>query len=363
MRLALINLTSGGLSGGYLKYLRRLVPLLARDERVERLRVYVPPSAHVEAPEVELHSWPAGRGWRGLRAELDGFGPDVVFIPTARWLDTGRPTVVMVRNMEPLLRAGWRNPLAEELRNVVRAREARRACERASRVIAVSAHVRDFLQRAWHIDPQRVGLVYHGVDEVERPLRPASLAGLGEGPFVFTAGSIRPARGLEDLLEALPAVGPLRDWPLVIAGGVDPRMGPCAERLKSLARRNGLEGRLVWAGKLRPAEMAWCYGRCGLFVMTSRAEACPNTALEALGAGCLAVSTDQPPMPEFFADAALYYRRRDPSHLAERLTEAASMAPDRAAAHRHAARARAGEFRWADTARRTVDELIRAARP
>ena len=36
MRIAVVNLTSGGLSGGYRKYLARLMPLLASDPRVQR---------------------------------------------------------------------------------------------------------------------------------------------------------------------------------------------------------------------------------------------------------------------------------------------------------------------------------------
>ena len=42
MKVAIVNLTSGGMSGGYLKYLRTLVPLLRQDPRISRLDVFVP---------------------------------------------------------------------------------------------------------------------------------------------------------------------------------------------------------------------------------------------------------------------------------------------------------------------------------
>jgi glycosyltransferase involved in cell wall biosynthesis len=94
--------------------------------------------------------------------------------------------------------------------------------------------------------------------------------------------------------------------------------------------------------------------------MTSRAEACPNIVLEALANGAIAVSTDHPPMPEFFGDAALYYRERNASHLAARLAQALSLSFNARGHLRDSARARAEQFTWEATARATVNELSRA---
>jgi alpha-1,3-rhamnosyl/mannosyltransferase len=95
---------------------------------------------------------------------------------------------------------------------------------------------------------------------------------------------------------------------------------------------------------------------CGAFVMTSRAEACPNTALEAMSAGAMIVSVDHEPMPEFFGDAALYYRAGDARALAERISTvlAGRVSPPEIAAR---ARARAAGFTWSTTADRTIHEL------
>src|SRR5262245_49473098 len=103
MRLAVVNLTSGGLSGGYAKYLHRLIPMLRADPRVKGLSVFMPPGiAWNDAPGVDIATWPRNdaRGlYRRLRERVRALDPDVVFIPTARWLDFGGvPTVVMVRN-------------------------------------------------------------------------------------------------------------------------------------------------------------------------------------------------------------------------------------------------------------------------
>ena len=91
--------------------------------------------------------------------------------------------------------------------------------------------------------------------------------------------------------------------------------------------------------------------------MTSRAEACPNTVLEAMSHGCVSVSTDQPPMPEFFGAAAIYYRAGDAGDLARQIGSLQPAGSSGQDALRHAARERAGTFAWSQTARRTIDEL------
>ena len=95
---------------------------------------------------------------------------------------------------------------------------------------------------------------------------------------------------------------------------------------------------MVWAGQLTEPEMAWCFGHCEAFVMTSRAEACPNVALEAMSHGCRVVSTSQPPMPEFFGEAAAYYRGGDARDLARAVRGLLGESPEACRNRREAAR-------------------------
>ena len=371
MKIAIVNLTGGGLSGGYRKYLRHLTPVLKSGNKGSSPIFFVHEALR-DTPgleHVEVRCWPARDhlfGYRRLKAALRALAPDVVFIPSARWIDLGViPTVVMVRNMEPLEVPFGENPLLEKLKNVVRAREARNACRCATRVIAVSQHVKDFLVSRWSIPAERVGLVYHGIDRVEPvpesakpPALPPSIQ-----DFIFTAGSIRPARGLEDLVGALGRLAQQGErHPVVIAGAVDAGMAACKRKLDVMARRLGVFDRIAWAGPLSAAQMSWCYDHCRLFVMTTRAEACPNTALEAMAHGCHAVVTDKAPLPEFFENSALYYRAGDPNSLANGIAKALGTGVQERARLQEAARARAAAFQWNQTAQRTLDELLRAAR-
>jgi glycosyltransferase involved in cell wall biosynthesis len=365
MHIAIVNATSGGMSGGYEKYLRRLTPLLRADRRVTRISMISHPDAKVPRAEgVDYLTWAIGDSRRGspdLRARLAHLEPAVVFIPNARLLGIrDRPTTVMVRNMEPLVLPFAGNSMLDKLRNVARRRAARVACRDAVRVIAVSRYVRDFLVENWLVEAGKIATVYHGVDappddaELHRPVNlPAE-----RRPMLFSAGSVRPARGLEDAIQAV-ALLARRDVPvtLALAGVVDRGAEAYQRRLIGLAESLGVAGQIAWLGRLDAAEMGWCFRHTEAVVLTTRIEACPNVALEAMSYGATSVVGNNPPLPEFFRDAALYYVSTDAESLAERLLELLATTPhDRAALGARAAR-RANDFSWQTTASRTLDEL------
>jgi glycosyltransferase involved in cell wall biosynthesis len=336
---------------------------------VRQLSMFLPPRSFAETSieGVECKTWPENDHRRGhlvLKGALKRLAPDVIFVPTARWLSNGHvPSLVMVRNMEPLVAPIRGNPVSESIRNLARAYVAREACRRATRLVAVSGFVRDFLVHHWHVSPDKAAVIYHGVEEPHargEPKAPAKLRGLEASNFLFTIGSIRAARGLDDVVRALAkssrgSVG----HRLLIAGEPSEATRSYRDRMLRLVDKLGLVSQVVWLGQLSEAESSWCYLNCAAFVMTSRVEACPNTVLEAMSHGCLCVSTDDPPMPEFFRDVALYYRASDSDDLARKLDAALSLSAVEAKAMRDRASSRARVFSWDQTARLTVDELAK----
>ena len=345
MRVAVVNLTGGGFSGGYRKYLDRLLPLLVEDGRVRALEVFGPGST---------------------RHEVSQLVPDVVFIPTARWSNFGpAPVVSMVRNMEPLTVPFAGNPAGERFKNLARARAARRACRRGDRIIAVSEYVRDFLVDRWAIDGSKIGVVEHGVDrpvaKTEAP-RPRALRADVAAPFVFTAGSLRPARGLEDAIRAL---GTLRDRglsPTLVVAGSSAGSNGYESRMRRLAADCGVEPLVMWTGQLPAGEMSWCYHHCSCFLMTSRAEACPNVLLEAMAHGTVCVSVRRRPMTDMLGEAGMYYTLGEPADLADRIAGALALGPSARERLSSSTLARVADRGWDRTATRTVDQLELATR-
>lgn len=368
MRIAVVNLTGGGLSGGYRKYLQNIMPIMVKDARVTDLKVFLPAGNDnlILGSTVTVHSIPSFTMLRTvswLKKEMAVWKPDVVFIPTARVFSCGDiPVIVMIRNMEPLVVPFIGNPARECIINIGRIMIARQACRRADRVIAVSNYVKKYLVEKWHIKEHRIGVVYHGIKA--EPHRSGNseraIASLESFPFIFTAGSIRPARGLEDIIRALAILNTKQSIQLAIGGNVDPGMDRYFIKLKKLAENLGITECIHWLGKLNDSEMAWYYSHCDAFIMTSRVEACPNVVLEAMANGCICVSTKTPPMPEFFKDWAFYYPPGDGQALSQAIKLALGIDSYKKSELSEVAKKRASEFSWDICAEKTVSELERA---
>lgn len=371
MHVVLANLTNGGLSGGSRKYLEVLAPILARHPAISRLDLFVPPQA-VEAlhksTRLECESWlhnDVSHGFRGLRREILKRRPDVVFIPSARWIECGSaPVVAMVRNMEPLAVPFAGNPWLETLRTLARRWVAKRACRKADRIIAVSNFVRDFLVDTWKMPTEKIATVYHGIElpkSDDDTRRPQGLLDHNHR-FLFTAGSVRPYRGLEDAVGAMPQILKSRsDLSLVIGGETEPAMQPYRNRLQRQAEELGCADRILWVGKLSQPEMAWCFRQCEAFLMTSRVEACPNTVLEAMSQSCLSISTTSAPMPEMYGETAFLYHAGNSEELARQVNAALGLDAAQRSGQQSAARRRAAEFSWQRTMEETVQQLLLAA--
>ena len=124
MRIALLNLTGGGIGSGYRKYLLNMVPRLASHPAVDSVLCASPYGLNVHdwfenlsnvdfigcRPFRFMHHRPDSE----LYGNLKKYRPDVIFIPLERYLKFENiPVVTMVRNMEPLLSPEMPNQLRE----------------------------------------------------------------------------------------------------------------------------------------------------------------------------------------------------------------------------------------------------------
>jgi glycosyltransferase involved in cell wall biosynthesis len=299
-----------------------------------------------------------------LKTNLEKFSPDVIFIPVERYFHFNKiPVVNMVQNMEPLAGVNEKNPISEWVKNWFRAYYANRAIKKSDRVIAISEFVKEYLVKQLDILENKIGLVYHGIESsknsavIRSPIIPTDW----EGKFIFTAGSIRPARGLEDVLWAMYYLSSAGEKfiRLVIAGDTGSNMVAYKNKLKRWVEKHGLVDRVCWAGNVGEDEMRWCYNNCSLFIMSSRVESFGQIALEAMSQGCICISADNPCLPEIFKNAAVYYPPKDSQSLAKVIKSVFSWDSSQRERMSELARNRAAEFSWDICAERTVAELTR----
>jgi glycosyltransferase involved in cell wall biosynthesis len=200
--------------------------------------------------------------------------------------------------------------------------------KRADRVIAVSKRTREDLVAIYGIPPDKIRVILHGVD-------PAFAPGDG-GPqgYLLFVGAIEWRKHPLAALEAAEDVG----MPLVVAGP------PRDPRLTDELRLHGADIR----GYVDKQELAELYRGAACLVVPSRYEGFGLHVLEALASGTPVVATREPALMEIADDAAVYAEERD-------LPGAILHAIERREELRAAGLARAAQFSWAETARRTVD--------
>jgi len=274
MKIAIINLTGGGISGGYKKYLRNVIPRMALLSDVEAILCATPESIKIQdwfgfLPKVNFISCKPFNfinyvPEQELKKALEIFSPDVIFIPVERYFKFGKvPIVNMIQNMEPFTENIDRNSFTDKCRLYIQRLVAKRAIRKSDRVVAVSKYVKKFLLEKWNVPEEKIGLVYHGIESplIREYVRPNNIPKDWKENYLFTAGSIRPARGLEDILGAMKylMLEKVSIKGLVIAGESESRMVPYRKKLEEWIKINNLSSRICWAGKLSEKEISWCY--------------------------------------------------------------------------------------------------------
>ena len=175
-------------------------------------------------------------------------------------------------------------------RYVCRAEKALFEHPRLRAVICNSKMVRDEIRRAFRIAPEKLHVIYSGVDlehfhpREREQRRGAARAELGCSPrdtvFLFV-GSGFSRKGLGAAIEALRRTGNEAFW--LVAAGRDRE----EQKFRRQAHAAGLERRTRFVGAQDDVRPLYAAADC--FILPSRYDPFPNTALEALAMGLPAI--------------------------------------------------------------------------
>ena len=173
-----------------------------------------------------------------------------------------------------------------------------------------------------------LGLARHQTSVVYPPVAPQFTArdsrgqsaaraklGIRQRHVLVNVKRLHPLAGQRYLLEALGEV--VRTHPdtrLVICG-----TGPLQDELRNVARANGVERHVTFAGLVDNATIAEYDAAADAFVLPSLLEACPTVALEALATGTPVISSDNPggvELSEIFGYDVTVVPREQPIPLA-----------------------------------------------
>ncbi len=184
---------------------------------------------------------------------------------------------------------------------------------RASRLIVMAARGRDILERVYGADPKAIAVIPHGVPN--RPLvEPESLKplfGWDGRKVVLTFGLLAPGKGIETVIEALPAVvAEVPDLLYVVLGATHPNLvvhegEAYRERLKQLAAARGVGDHVAFVNAfVEHNELIDHLQAADLYVTpyTNPAQVTSGTLSYAVGVGKAVISTPYVHAREILAD-------------------------------------------------------------
>lgn len=159
-----------------------------------------------------------------------------------------------------------------------------------------------------------------------------------QGVLLLSVGHLVERKGHHIAIEALAA---LPNATLMVAGS-----GEQLPALKALAKKLGVEERVVWAGVVPQDQLKWWYSAADALVLCSSREGWANVLLEAMACGTPVVATDIWGTPEVVATKAAgrLMKRRDAASLVEAWNALCSELPTREATREYAE-----TFSWTDT--------------
>jgi glycosyltransferase involved in cell wall biosynthesis len=180
----------------------------------------------------------------------------------------------------------------------------RHAYARADRLLAVSRGAADSLASIMRVPPERVEVLYNGIDMDEAVAGAREALGHpwfapGEPPVIAAIGRLAPQKGFPDLLQALAIVNQTVPTRLAILGE-----GPERAKLEALVEGQGLQGKVAFLG-FQANPYAYL-ARASLFVLASHYEGFGIVLLEALACSTPVVSTDCPSGPREILGAGTY---------------------------------------------------------
>lgn len=279
--------------------------------------------------------------------ELDVFHSSEVVL----WHHPEALNVVTIYDLTALLFPDYHTPDTIELQR----RKFRFAQEAADVVIAISQATKQDVVSHLGIAPDRVRVVYGGVDPSFRPIedretlaRAVAPFGLRVGGYMLHVGTLEPRKNLVRLVEAYDQVRRTlgEDAPeLVLVGARGWQVQALFERVEAL----GIGDEVHVLGRVPAEALPALYNGAVLFVYPSLYEGFGLPPLEAMACGTPVVASDTSALPEVVGEAGVLV---DPYDTEALIAGMIGLLRDRSRCEALSARGlrRAAQFTWARSA-------------
>ena len=292
-------------SGGIGRYVRELIAALALLDPATDYRLFVAGAKTLAAAPASNFRWRTSRlspkgfarlwHWAHIPIPIECWvGPVNVYHATDFVLPPTRKSTRTVLTVHDLSFVRTPEATAPALKRYLD-QVVPRSAHRADHVLADSQATQDDLISLYGLSPQKVSVLYSGVNANYRPIRdPATLAAvrtryqIGAAPFVLAVGAPHPRKNYDRLIAALDS---LSNSPrLVITGGRTPP--PSTDRVH-------------YTGFVAESDLPALYSAAACLAFPSLYEGFGLPVLEAMACGTPAITSNISSVVEVAGDSAL----------------------------------------------------------
>lgn len=194
---------------------------------------------------------------------------------------------------------------------------------KASKIIAVSRSTKNALLQHFHLNPEKIAIIYEGVDEHFKIIDNYGIINEIKNrfnitkPFIFFLGVWRGHKNIENLIKSFNS---LKDkykieHQLVLGGREDLHYTNVRAAINDSPYKNDI----ITPGYIKDDELPHLYNAADAFALPSFIEGFGLIAIEAQSCGCPVVSTNTTSMPEVLADSALFFEPNNCDEMAEKI--------------------------------------------
>jgi glycosyltransferase involved in cell wall biosynthesis len=299
-------------------------------------------------------SWSLPRTLANLNASLfHGTDFSVPYVPT-------RPSVLTLHDLSP-----WRKDCGESNPRIRRRTPILLRTGIATMVITPSEAIRREAIHHFNLKPERVVAIPLAASELFKPVQ----TGPRPRPYFLFVGTLAPRKNIERMIEAWREVSRMHEVDLILAGRSredSPNYRAATVGERSVTERSfPQDPGFHLLGAVPDDALPALYSGAAAVLYPSLYEGFGLPVLEAMQCGALVITSRDPALVEVTGLAALHVGATETHSLVNAMTAAlltTGQWPNRLQEVRERAVARAKEFSWSTTARKTrevYDEAIR----
>ena len=219
----------------------------------------------------------------------------------------------MVMTFHDMNYSKFRNLYTNTLTNNIDKRELlqKKSIERADRVIAVSQNTKNDLMNIWNVNPEKIVVIHHGVDNNKRT--DLDMGRVIENPYILYVGERYGFKNFDRFIKA---------FSIVAQNNVDLKL-ICTGRNFSDEEKNVIQNLRLTNKTIQICAdeytMAKLYRDAEMFVYPSYSEGFGMPILEAMVYDCPVAVSNASCLPEVAGDAAVYFDPYQIDDMAEQM--------------------------------------------